>query len=101
MTILMKRLTKAKAEQLIQAFTQAALELDIVVRTERLTGAGGVPVSPGLALVEDKWTIFLEKRQPPRERLAALVAALDRFDLSKVELDETTAAYWAGSNPLL
>jgi|GEM_PF-2074656 len=89
----MVKLTKAKAERLIQAFTQAALALDIVVRTERLTGAGGVPVSPGLALVEDKWTIFLEKRQPPRERLAALLEALERFDLSGVELDQAAADY--------
>ena len=94
-------MTKAQAEKLILAFSEAAERLDIQVRTERLQGVGGVPVSSGLAQVEDSWVVFLEKRQPPRERLSALVEALDRFDLSGLDLAPEAAAYLDKINALI
>ncbi len=75
-------MARIKITEALAALTEAAQNLNIQVRTERLVGAGGVPVTSGLARVEDKWVIFLEKRQPPRERLEALVDALSRFELS-------------------
>ena len=86
-------MTGKKAKELIAVFSQAAQDLEVEVRTERLKGAGGIPVASGLALVEDNWVIFLEKRQPPQDQLLALVEALSRFDLSEVELEPEAAAY--------
>ena len=94
-------MTKAQAENLILAFSQAAQQLDIQVRTERLQGVGGLPVSSGLAQVEDEYVIFLEKRQPPKERLGALLQALDRFDLSKVEMAPEAAEYLQKVKPMV
>ncbi len=94
-------MTKAQAEKLILAFSEAAESLDIRVRTERLIGAGGIPVSSGLAQVDDSWVIFLEKRQPPRERLSALIEALDRFDLSGLDLNPEASAYLQKIKPMV
>ncbi len=94
-------MTKAQAENLILAFSQAARQLDIQVRTERLQGVGGLPVSSGLAQVEEAYVIFLEKRQPPKERLSALIAALDKFDLSQVELTPEAADYLQKIKPMV
>ena len=94
-------MTKAQAEKIILALSRAAESLEVAVRTERLLGVGGMPVSSGLAQVDDSWVIFLEKRQPPKERLAALVEALARFDLSRVELEPEAAEYLRQIKPMV
>ncbi len=94
-------MTKAQAENLILAFSLAAESLDVQVRTERLQGVGGMPVSSGLAQVEEEYVIFLEKRQPPKERLSALIEALDGFDLGRAELDPEAAAYLQKLKPMV
>ncbi len=85
---------KKKSEELIDILTKAAEQLDVKVRCEVLKGVGGMPVSSGLARVDDKWVIFLEKRQPPRQRLEALLDALNNFDLSGIDLPPQAAAYF-------
>jgi len=88
--------TRKKAEELISVLSEAAGRLEIEVRTERLIGAGGVPVASGAARVEDGWVIFLEKRQPPGQQLEALIEALTAFDLSGLNLDKEAWAYFEG-----
>lgn len=87
-------MTRKKAEELIGVLSEAAGRLEIEVRTERLIGAGGVPVASGLARVEDGWVIFIEKRQPPGQRLEALIEALTAFDLSGLNLNQEAWAYF-------
>ncbi len=94
-------MTKTQAEKLILAFSRTAESLGVLVRTERLQGVGGVPVSSGLAQVDDSWVIFLEKRQPPKERLSALIEALSRFDLSLADPDPEAAAYLQKIRPMV
>jgi hypothetical protein len=89
---------RKKAEELLAILIDAAGKLDIEVRTERLIGAGGIPVTSGLARVEDKWVIFLEKRQPPGQRVEALVEALRQFDLSELGLPEQAQVFFGGGS---
>lgn len=86
-------MTKAQVNKLIKGFTEALAEIEVTVRIERLTGVGGIQVAPGLALVEDEWVIFLEKRQQPKEQLAALMDSLKSLDLSEIRLPPDAAAY--------
>ena len=87
-------MTRKKAEELMRVLSEAAGRLGVEVRTERLIGAGGVPVASGLARVEDGWVIFIEKRQPPGQRLEALIEALTAFDLSGLNLNQEAWAYF-------
>jgi len=91
---------KSEAVRLIDVLSEAASRLEIKVRTERLKGVGGIPVSGGLARVDEEWVVFLERRQPPRERLAVLAEALAGFDFNGFDLPpEAEACLRSGQRP--
>ena len=89
-----KPLTKTEAT--IEAIAEALAANEVEVRTERLIGAGGIIVHSGLALVEDKWVIFIEKRNKPQARLDALLDSLNQlrregFNLGRLNLEPETS----------
>ncbi len=72
-------------EQIFETLVTVADQLSVKVRFETLP-PGGVLNSGGLCRVRGQWTLIIDKKATPAERVSVMVDALERFDTDALDL---------------
>lgn len=67
---------------------EVAARLGLEVREERLLREVGYRVRSGFCELHGQPTVFLDRNQPPSDRVEVLLEELSRFDLKGIELSE-------------
>lgn len=73
-----------KPEQITEALEQAAVQVGVRVRYETMTGDSAG--AGGLCKIRGEWTVIMDRKSPPSDRVAMLVEALSQFDVDAVFL---------------
>jgi len=73
-----------KPEQITEALEQAAAQVGVKVRYEAMTGESAG--AGGLCKIRGEWTVIIDRKAAPSDRVAMLVEALAGFDTDAVFL---------------
>jgi hypothetical protein len=73
-----------KPEQITEVLEQAAAQVGVRVRYESMTGDSAG--AGGLCKIRGEWTVIMDRKATPSDRVAMLVDALSEFDVDAVHL---------------